>query len=725
MRDTMFWELGWSDSLNASPETFMEAAAPSDVQLVCREKLGLPDFSFGSNYREYRWMEDKFWHYRTRLFIEKREGLEPVLEFKGINYRYTIRLDGETVREGEGLYTPVRLDLRRYEGAALLVEVVIHPAPKKPGAPEGRWEAAASCIPPVSYGWDWHPRLIPLGLYDEAVLTYRPLSRIETADISYALSAELEQLTGEVRASICRPAGTLTLRLTDGDGRLAAEETVAAEETARIPFRLSHPRLWWCRGQGEAHLYTLTLTLDTGEGADTWEKRIGFRRVRLVMNEGAWEGPSFPKTQGKAPVTMELNGRRIFCKGTNFVPPEIFPSRLGREVYEPLLTLARDAHMNLLRLWGGGIVEKESFFELCDELGLMVWQEFPLACCLYEDDPAYLRVLDQESRSILRRLKPHPSVVLWCGGNELLVSWGGMTNQSLALRLLDRNCLELDPLTPFLPSSPLYGMGHGHYLPLSGPDREFLSDMIDSDFTAYTEFGMPAPATLDYIRAFTPEEELQTPAFGTAWEAHHAVGGWENLENTWFCRDAIRRYFGEEQSLEALIANGRLLQAEVYAHLFEEARRKWPRTSMALNWCYNEPWPTAANNSVLSYPALPKPGYDGVRKALRDQCLSARLYKMRWETGETVEAEVFVLNDLPVPLEPVTYTAVLTDGEGRTLLELGRHTAAPCPENAVCRCGSLSFAFPPEGGGRLWLELRCERETLSNRYLLLRKEATA
>ena len=169
--------------------------------------------------------------------------------------------------------------------------------------------------------------------------------------------------------------------------------------------------------------------------------------------------------------------------------------------------------MNLLRVWGGGIVNKEAFYEQCDELGLMVWQEFPLACNNYEGTPAYLRVLDQESKSIISRVRRHASHVIWCGGNELFNNWSGMTEQSLALRLLNRNCFDMDPGTPFLMTSPVMGMGHGHYR-FSSDGVEVYKWMSEAANTAYTEFGCPGPASADYLRGFIPPRRAFSASAG-------------------------------------------------------------------------------------------------------------------------------------------------------------------------------------------------------------------
>src|SRR5690606_36846272 len=155
--------------------------------------------------------------------------------------------------------------------------------------------------------------------------------------------------------------------------------------------------------------------------------------------------------------TLEINNEPIFAKGTNLVGPEIFPGIVTKERWQGLLQHAYDANFNLLRLWGGAHTPGDAFFNLCDEMGLLVWVEFPLACNTYPDDPKYLEILNQESRVLITHLRHRASVALWCGGNELFNAWSGMTPQSHALRLLDSNCFELDRKRPFLPTSPIMG----------------------------------------------------------------------------------------------------------------------------------------------------------------------------------------------------------------------------------------------------------------------------
>jgi beta-mannosidase len=219
-----------------------------------------------------------------------------------------------------------------------------------------------------------------------------------------------------------------------------------------------------------------------------------------------------------------------------------------------------------------------------------------------------------------------------------------MTDQSLSLRLLNSQCYRLDPLTPFLPTSPVMGMGHGHYVFRDWDSKEEVFQwMPRAHNSAYTEFGMPAPSSIEVLKTIIPEAELWPPKPGTSWESHHAYNAWQG--NTWLCQDIIEDYFGTSATLEQLVANGQLMQGEGYKCIYEEARRQKPYCAMALNWCFNEPWPTAANNSIVNWPNIPKPGFYAVKNACRPVLSSARISKYKWKEGEIFSADIWILND--------------------------------------------------------------------------------
>lgn len=394
-------------------------------------------------------------------------------------------------------------------------------APKSRPEPADRAQADQSCKSAVSYGWDRHPRLIPLGIWEEAKLEIRPAVHLQSAETLYVLSDELDaaRLIVSVRVSKAGP-GSLHWRLLDPLGAVrcaASVDTLSSANT--LTAGLDNPQLWWPNGQGDPTLYMSVVELrnEAGETVETQEQKVGFRRIRLVMAPGAWNKPvPFPATRSEPPITLEVNGRQIFGKGSNWVNPEIFPGLITEETYRPLLTLAKEAHFNLLRVWGGGIVNKKSFYDLCDALGLLVWQEFPLACNDYRGTPGYLATLDIEFRAIITRLRTHACLALCCGGNELFNSWSRMTDQSPALRLLNRNCYDQDPQTPFLMTAPVMGMAHGNYLFRYQDGREVFHFMPQAGATAYTEFGCPGPSPAGYLRTFIPADSLFPPRLGAA-----------------------------------------------------------------------------------------------------------------------------------------------------------------------------------------------------------------
>ena len=704
-RFPLTWQVGFTDTRDSAPAVWVPAEAPGAVQLDWARAHGWGPVDYGENWQQYLWMEDVFWTYTAPLTPPPlAPGERLFFVSRGIDYRFQITVNGSVVHDQEGMFTPVEVELRDVQAGDTLA-VHIWPAPKSRPAPADRVQANQSCKPAVSYGWDFHPRLIPLGIWDDTYLEVRPACHLRDTELHYTLTDDYTRADIRVTFELSTPgAGMIHWELCDPAGAVACCADGPAVSGA-LCASLDHPELWWPNGQGTPTLYTSRVTLRDADGdtVQTAEARVGFRRVRLVMHPTQWKEPvNFPKTRSTPPITLEINGRAIFAKGANWVSPEIFPGAITAETYRPLLDMAAAAHMNLLRLWGGAIVGKEAFYEQCDERGLLLWQEFPLACNRYEGTPAYLDVLDQESRAIIRRLRRHPSVALWCGGNELFNVWSGMTEQDLPLRLLNRNCYDLDPTRPFMYTSPLMGMGHGHYVFRSKDGAEVYQSFVNAGCTAYTEFGCGGPTSAELLRRIIPPDELFPPRPGTAWESHHAVLAWE--PNSHLLLDVIEDYCGPSASLEALVAGGQWLQAEGLKCLFEEARRQKPRAAMALNWCFNEPWLTAANMSIVSWPAEPKPAYYAVAGALRPVLASARISKFRWQAGELFTPELWLLNDQPAPVPAGRMEAYLClDAEPLFLLGWDYPAVAP---NTNLPGPVVRIALPPSDATRLSLVLR-------------------
>jgi beta-mannosidase len=704
------------------------AAVPGAVQVDMSLGTDYEDPFYGENWQQYRWMESEHFLYRA-AFSDPRTEAGQVCRFVcgGIDYRFEITLNGNVLLTQEGMFKPVDLILDEYLAAENTLEVLIFPSPTGGFTEPDRRQASRSVKPAVSYSWDWHPRLVPAGIWEEAGLVVVPASHLAKADWQVGLNESL----GEGRL-ICTVEGRalagclLAVEVEDPQGEVVLTDELTLDgDRVAWTGSVDSPALWWPHDHGDQPLYTAALRLLSADGKelDARSRRLGFRRVQLLMNEGAWAEPSgFPKGRSTAPIALTVNGRRIFSKGSNWVNPEIFPGRITRETYAPLLELARDAHFNLLRVWGGGIVNKESFHELCDEMGLMVWQEFPLACNEYPDDDDYLAVLESEARAILTRLRSHPSTVLWCGGNELFNNWSGMTDQAKPLRLLNGLCYEMDQDTPFLMTSPVFGMAHGHYvLREDWGDSELFSWMQKAKNTAYTEYGVSGPADVDILESIIPEDELWPPEPGTSWESHHAFGAWTG--DTWLRKTMIEHYFGPSEDLATLVERGQYLQGVGLRFIYEEARRQQPYCSMALNWCFCEPWPTAANSSIVSYPHRPKPAYAQVRDACRPVALAARFDKLVWQTGECFEFDLHLLSDLYETVEAGTAVIEISQGNRVVPVLTWEHLAlAPNTNLAGPRC---RVVLPAWETGRFTLALKHREDPArSAEYeLILRRSA--
>jgi beta-mannosidase len=584
-------------------------------------------------------MEDVFWTYQTYFDTpDLTEGQHLLFISKGIDYRFEIFINEHKLIEQEGMFTPVEADLTPFLQDRNELTITIYPVPKSHQRRTDRSQADHSFKPAVSYGWDWHPRLIPSGIWDDTYLEIRDPFFMKDIQYQYQLVKNLQTADIWINGKTTDHPGKAKVIINFKGQVVFENETNITDGKFLLKGTLNEINLWWPYELGKQDLYEFHLYLfnDQGKTTDHRVWKSGFRKIKLVENRGV-------ETRDNPPFTLEINNVRIFAKGTNWVNPEIFPGIITTERYKELLDLALGMHFNLLRVWGGGIINKDAFFELCDEMGIMIWQEFPLACNNYPDDPAYLQVLKQEARSIVTRLHNHPSLAIWSGGNELFNSWSGMTDQSLPLRWLNAICLEYSPEIPFIPTSPVMGVGHGHYIFYDkNTDEDVFQLLTRSRNTALTEFGMPSPSDPEVIRKIIPDDELFPPAPTGAWRAHHAFGAW--VGDTWLCPDIIEKYFGKAENLEELVQWGQMLQSIGYKAIYEYARQQWPYCSMALNWCFNEPWPAAANNSIIQYPAQSKPCYEAIKQACRPALASASIPKFLWKKNEDLEIRLIMIN---------------------------------------------------------------------------------
>lgn len=634
------WQVGYAATAKSVPEEFIPARVPGCAMQDWAEAHGYPDWKRDTNFTAWKWMEDVYWIYRAR--IPKRElapGERLMLYCGGVDYAYSVRIGAKVVYEYEGMFRPFELDLT--EGMTRMLTIAISPVPKDPtGKPDTRDEARKSAKPAACYGWDWHPRLVTSGIWGDTHIEIVSAPRIKSLEVLSELSEDLKLGTVWANYEI-EGEGELDFVLYDGDGHRAAAWSNHQRGKTKYPY------LWWCRGYGYPNLYTWKAALKdkSGEVIETRSGRVGFRTLKLCTNQGADEDAlDFPKSAPLPSMTVVLNNVPVFCKGSNWVAPSPFPAEVTEEVCLPILERVRRMHMNMLRMWGGCIVNKDFFYDACDRLGILIWQEFPLSCNRYSEEREYLDVLEQEAEAIVTRLRHHPCLAFWCGGNELYNDWSGMTDQSLPLRALNAVCYRTDPTRPFIPTSPLPGAAHGPYLYRDKDGRTVMDLFTASRKTAYPEFGVPALSNLSTCLMACDRSLLEPLEENEITRAHHAFGAW--IEGTWSCLDTLEHYFGPlSENVEENIRHSQFLQAQGLRFAFEEARRQKPYCSMALSWCLNEPWPTLANTSLISYPNEPKAACEALRPSLKPRTISARIRKTHWHYGEMFEAEIWILND--------------------------------------------------------------------------------
>jgi beta-mannosidase len=403
----------------------------------------------------------------------------------------------------------------------------------------------------------------------------------------------------------------------------------AGRSSHRLDCHISEAALWqpWDRGQPYLYLVQITITGSDSRPLDEITLRTGIRAIELAR----WE--------------FSLNGQREFMRGLNWVPADSFPGRLRRDDYAGLLTLVRQSGANLLRAWGGGLREKQAFYDLCDELGLLVWQEFPLACMFlgsYPRDPAYLSLVEAECGAIVRQLRHHPSVVLWGGGNEFSQRRNRPLVDTLA-RVVDQN----DGTRPFIPVSPSFDHGRDahnwHVWHGNAPIRAYQAE------TAHflSEFGLQALPHLDTLRAALPDPT-------TGWPTHHAdLQKLERYALRFEIQDTqyeIRNTYTPDlnsklQNLKSKIATSQRAQATALQTAIEHMRRRKGEAGGVCLWQFNEPWP-AISWAIVDYFGRPKLAYQRLSNWYNPLLISLKFpVGQHWQAGEIFEAEIWAIND--------------------------------------------------------------------------------
>ena len=628
------------------PDT-LEATVPGCVHTDLLTAGLIPDPFVARNDEKVSWVSDCTWAYTLDFEVpEVSDHPTPDVSelcFDGLDTLATVTLNGERLGETKNMHRRYRFDC----GAVLRpgsnrLEVRFQPAlayALEQREAYGLLPAHGNGSNPFtahnfirkmacSFGWDWGPILIGMGIFRGVRLEQWSGFRLgdlraETSSISDGhavldVDLDVQHAGPEGQAGL-----SVTVRLVDPQGAEAASAQLDGEGHATL--RVDDPHLWWPVGYGEQPLYTL---IAEGPDGRSVQRRVGLRTVTLDTSADAGHSPpgGVDGTRPGEAMTLQINHRPVWCRGANFIPDDIFPSRVTPADLRERVVQARDANMNMLRVWGGGLYPEAAFFEVCDELGVMVWQDFLFACAGYPETDAYAAEIEAEATDNLSRLTGHASLVFWNGCNENLwihhemdyrgqawPEWIGDRGWGLKywFELLPAAVQRLAPNTPYWPGSPSNGMGerdpqtwhpnaqnrgNRHIWDVWQGDGQYRN-YLNGVTRFASEFGYHGPPTWPTIRAFVPEGQLDELTFDHPLLEHHNRNR-ETHDNQQHANNRVSDDFDPPADFADWHYCAQVMQARALDMGVGWFRALHPYCAGALFWQLNDCWP------VLSWSAL-------------------------------------------------------------------------------------------------------------------------
>lgn len=593
---------------------WLPAQVPGCIHTDLRRHELIPDPFYGRNEHDLQWIERRDWAYRCHFDVPTGVLTEAQqrLVFDGLDTLAVITLNGTKLGETENMFVRHEFDVRgKLKPTGNLLEITFRNTIDYINSHE-KWQPVKERNDPVGgrtrirkeqcqYSWDWGPRFVTCGVWRPVAIEAWSGARLPHVHVS----------------QIHRGSGEVVLRLTpEVEGaapgqHIVAELTLNGQAVARaeggagaLEVIVAQPELWWPHGQGTQPLYTLVVTIRSASGAeqDRWERRIGLRTVELVRDKDD-KGETF---------YFRVNGRAIFAKGANWIPDHAFITECNRPRFEARLRAATDAHMNMIRVWGGGVYEADEFYDVCDELGLLVWQDFMFACALYPGAADYCAVLRPEAEQQVQRLHHRPCLALWCGNNEnpfipdvhqaLTTTPEYAANYARVFHdLLPAAVAKHDGATPYWPTSPwtppeLFGgvnaefAGDVHYWDV-WHSRAPVKNYEGLKLRFCSEFGMQSYPSEATAATFCPPEERNV--FSPIMESHQKNGG----GNATMLHYMMQRY-RYATGYARLAYLSQLSQAYCMKVGVEHFRWMTPFTMGALYWQINDCWPVASWSSI-------------------------------------------------------------------------------------------------------------------------------
>lgn len=621
---------GMAESENPTPpkgeDNWLSAVVPGDVHLDLLNDRKIPDPFYRNNEAKLQWIEKVGWEYRTTVQVSSallaREHLE--LVFKGLDTACSVYLNGERIATPNNMFREWRIDAKAHLHSGANDLRIVFPAPMKAAeavAEQDPWHSRTNTDPKgyirkavYEFGWDWGPRFATSGVYRPAFLEVWDDARIddifaEQVDVSSAVAHV--DLHADVLASKVMRAVVSVRYGMNGSPHDVERLVTLSPGINRItfPIEIDHPQLWYPSGYGDQPIYHFDVSVKEGKTElERREVKTGLRSVVLRRNVDQW-GRSFE---------FVINGIPIYAKGADIIPFDSFPSRVTEEKYRYILQSAKDSNMNMVRLWGGGYYETEEFYDLCDELGLMVFHDLMFGNNWQPGTYEFKQNIQKEAEYQITRLRNHPSIVLWAGNNEteLLRDWNGNGQLPPAVHehiwqdyltefsgILPTTEARVDPEIPYWPSTPSADYEELSDAYQSGDNHDWSVWHGGADFSEYekhhwrftSEYGFQSFPELKSVESYTAPED-RTSIFTDVMKAHQKNGSGNSL-----IREYLHRYYGEPKDFPSFLYASQVLQAEAVKVGAEFWRRERPRSMGSLYWQLNDCWPVASWSSIDYY----------------------------------------------------------------------------------------------------------------------------
>jgi beta-mannosidase len=621
------WSQNWERSLSKedwkfqkfSDDVWSKAQVPGTIHTDLFLNNLIEDPFYGKNEKQLQWIEDQFWVYQTNFNISKKEltAQNKELVFYGLDTDALVYLNDSLVLEAKNMFRTWRIQVQKllrlgrntlrieFESSTLKAKKTATLSPFVLPGEEKVYVRKA----PYQFGWDWGPRYVTSGIWKKVALNFWNSAKLES--VSYTqekLNDKIAQL--RIKTTVkCDQPGIYLIKINDKKKSFSLKKGIQIVE---IPYQINNPKRWWPNGLGAPNLYGFTVQIKRkGELIDKKKLQIGLRTIELVQEKDSI-GKSF---------YFKINGRKLFMKGANYIPPESFMPKMTYKKYENLIETAVKSNMNMLRVWGGGVYENDVFYDLCDQKGILVWQDFMFACALFPGDEAFISNVKQEVKDQVVRLQNHPCIALWCGNNEVDEGWknwgwqkqyrysksDSTTIWTNYQRLFEKEIpAVLDSIVSkeskrYWPSSPSIGwgkkesltQGDSHYWGVwwGMEPLENYSKKVGRFMSEYGFQGMPDNKTFE---SFAKVSELNLNSETVKAHQKHPTG-YETIQTY------LERDYKVPTSFEDYIYVSQLLQARGFKIAIEAHRSAMPYCMGSLYWQLNDCWPVTSWSSTDYY----------------------------------------------------------------------------------------------------------------------------